>query len=451
MQSDGTGEETLPEVERISELSVPEALRLALGAQKAGDFAMARAVFSRILLAVPEQPDALHFLGVLTWIEGARSEAIELVERAIAIAPEMADWRNNLGNMYLRTDREEEAKALYLGVIAEVPDHADAWANLGIAERLLRNEAAAEASFRRAIALRPDHADAQANLAAFLFAQRRIPEAMDPLFRSIALNPRHAQGSRILLARAHLALGEKDKAVAIFREWEEINAQDPVPKHYLAAITGENVPDRAPDSYVASVFDSFAGHFDSSLAKLDYRAPELIAGALDAALGGATGALVGLDAGCGTGLLGPLVVRHFRRLDGVDLSAKMLEKAQPRGVYRALRHGELTADLLAHPAAYDVVLSADTLCYFGGLEAVSAAAHAALRPGGFFLFSVERELAGDPKAGFRLQQHGRYCHREAYVRKCLEDAGFDVRDILRDTLRFEAGIPVAGLIVTASR
>lgn len=437
--------------EALDQISVPEALHIALSAQKSGDRNAARLIFTRILEAVPEQPDALHFLGMLNWMEGLRDIAIPLVERSVEIAPAMPDWRNNLGNMYLRTNREAEARTLYLGVIAEQPEHANAWANLGIAERNLDNKEAAEAAFRQALTLAPDHADAHASLAAFLSANRRVEESMPHLYRAIALNPRHAQGSRILLSRALVAMGEQEKAVQVYRDWLAQDPNDPIPRHYIAALTGEAVPERAEDHYVEKVFDSFASHFDQSLAKLEYRAPGLIADALTRAIGEPGGARIGLDAGCGTGLLGPLVAPHFARLDGADLSAKMLEKAAPRAVYTELRHAELTADMLAHPAGYDVILSADTLCYFGALEAVLAAAFASLKPGGVLIFSLEREMTGWDTPGYRLQPHGRYCHREAYVTAALEAAGFAVNDILRDMLRREGGSPVAGLVYTAQK
>ena len=47
---------------------------------------------------------------------------------------------------------------------------------------------------------------------------------------------------------------------------------------------------------------------------------------------GASGSLDVLDAGCGTGLCGPLVAPYKRRLVGVDLSERMLDRARDRNV-----------------------------------------------------------------------------------------------------------------------
>ncbi|WP_204319811.1 class I SAM-dependent DNA methyltransferase, partial [Klebsiella pneumoniae] len=84
----------------------------------------------------------------------------------------------------------------------------------------------------------------------------------------------------------------------------------------LAAISGENVPDRASDAYVANLFDAFAATFDHKLARLDYRAPELVAEAVAASQEAGTTGLAILDAGCGTGLCGPSLRPFADRLIG---------------------------------------------------------------------------------------------------------------------------------------
>ena len=99
-----------------------------------------------------------------------------------------------------------------------------------------------------------------------------------------------------------------------------------------------------------------------------------------------------LDAGCGTGLCGPLLVPYARRLIGVDLSEGMLALAKEKHVYDALIKGELTDHMRAQPAAFDVIVSADTLVYFGDLESVVGAAAGALRPNGLFIFTLEHAV-----------------------------------------------------------
>src|SRR6476620_7898555 len=108
-----------------------------------------------------------------------------------------------------------------------------------------------------------------------------------------------------------------------------------------------------------------------------------------------------LDAGCGTGLCGPLFAPYARRLTGVDLSPGMLARAQERNVYDELVKGELTTYLLASPDRFDVVVSADTLIYFGTVDQAVGAAARALRPGGWLIFTLEEAVDSDGDADFR--------------------------------------------------
>jgi predicted TPR repeat methyltransferase len=155
-----------------------------------------------------------------------------------------------------------------------------------------------------------------------------------------------------------------------------------------------------------------------------------------------------LDIGCGTGLCGPLLAPYAKQLVGVDLSVGMLKHAEEKGVYHGLVQAELTEYLARHHERFDVIVTADTLVYFGGLEAVAAAAAAALRPGGLLVFTVEEEADADLRQSYRLRHHGRYTHGAEYVHQLLASVGLSPH-IGRGDLRMEAGLPVAGLVVRA--
>jgi predicted TPR repeat methyltransferase len=245
-------------------------------------------------------------------------------------------------------------------------------------------------------------------------------------------------------------LGRQNEAVAAYREWLDREPDNPLPRHMLAACGGEAPPARADDAYVREVFDRFAESFDEQLLKnLDYRAPEVLVDALTDVLGAAEGALDVLDAGCGTGLCGPLIRPHARRLDGVDLSSGMLEKARLRGGYDELVAAELTAYLKDHPQTWDVVLSADTLVYFGDLAEVLAATHAALRAGGRVAFTLEAMDVDEDRS--ELSSSGRYRHTRRYVERVLDAAGFVDISMAASALRKEVGKPVSGWVVVARK
>ncbi len=157
-----------------------------------------------------------------------------------------------------------------------------------------------------------------------------------------------------------------------------------------------------------------------------------------------------LDAGCGTGLCGPLVRSLCRSLVGVDLSSKMLARAQSRGCYDELVAAELVAFMRSRAGAFDAIVCADTLVYFGPLEEPLSAAREALRGGGPLVFTVEALATGEP-ADHKLELSGRYAHGERYLRRVLAGAGFVVGSLSHVTLREERSEGVVGYLVMARR
>lgn len=443
------GGQTLEDIDEPSRpLTVEQALDIAIHLQQIDRLAEASAVYGEILKTVPEHPRALHFAGVLAHQLGKSEAGVEMIRHSLALAGDQAGWHNNLGIVLQESGRLEEAIEAYRSAIAVDPAHAEPHSNLGVLLRATGRPEEAEASYRTAIRLNPDHADAYVNLGILLNGSRRTEEAADCFCRAITLRPKHPEARR-LLALAHCNLGEVDEAVRIFEAWLAEDPDDPIPRHMLAACTGRQTPARASDGFVSQTFDSFAASFESKLAKLSYRAPRLIAAMLEDSGVQPAKTLDVLDAGCGTGLCGPLVRPFARRLVGVDLSAGMLKQATAKEIYDELLQGELTASLAAREGTLDLIVSADTLVYFGALDEVVAAASRALRPDGLFIFTLERNTNVSPP-DFRLELHGRYTHGESYVTSLLDRHGLDSAIEYAD-LRLESGRPVAGLVVRAQK
>ena len=151
-----------------------------------------------------------------------------------------------------------------------------------------------------------------------------------------------------------------------------------------------------------------------------------------------------------TGLCGPLLRPLCKRLVGVDLSTRMIERADKRGGYDELVVSELCEFMQSRHRHFDAVVSADTLEYFGALEQVSRAAHHTLRDGGLFLFTVEA-LPAEAAEPYKLLVHGRYAHSDSYVRCSLEAAGFEILELRSEVLRMERLQEVAGFLVVARK
>jgi predicted TPR repeat methyltransferase len=431
------------------DLTLDEAVSVAVALQQAEQWAAAEDIYRTILEAVPDHADALHFSGVLAHQRGQGDDAVALIERSLELEPERADWYSNLGIVLQHRLRLDDAIAAYRSAIALDPSHANAHSNLGVVLRAKGEVAEAEAAYRAAIRIDPEHSDAYHNLGVLLNAQKRPREAALCFSKVITLRPKDPEARR-LLALAHCTLGEREQAVKIFEEWLEDDPDDPVALHMLAACSGRNVPARASDAFIETTFDSFAASFDSKLARLSYRAPALVAEMLKRSGVAPSKSLDVLDAGCGTGLCGTLVAPYARRLVGVDLSERMLAQAAERDVYDELVKGELTAYFAGCAEKFDVIVSADTLVYFGPLDEVVRLAEYALRAGGRLIFTVEELVGAGPGALYSLGTSGRYRHAPEHVQGVLEAAGLRA-EIVSAELRLEAGEPVAGLLVQGTK
>lgn len=425
---------------------------MAMQMHQQGYWDAAQELYERLIKLDARNANAWHYLGVLLHAREQSDDGLKRIRRSIELDPKVPDWHSNLGNVLLDLGRLEEAADAYAQAIALAPNNAAVLNNLGALRRAQDRFDEAESLYFKALELDPTRADAHSNLASLYNQAGRIEDSVRHFCEALVLNPK-LQGARKMLGVAYYTLGRYDEAARVYRDWLADEPDNPLPRHHLAACTGAAVPDRADDQYVEATFDAFADSFDANLERLTYRAPQFVADAVARIHGAPSKQLDILDAGCGTGLCGPLVAPYARRLVGMDLSAQMLAKAAPRKVYDELHKGELTAYLAALHQAHDLVISADTLCYFGKLDAVAHAAHGALRPGGWLVFTVE-ELGAAPSADgpgedFHLNPHGRYSHRHGYVEQVLRDAAFSKVNTERVQLRTEAGQPVMGWLVCA--
>jgi predicted TPR repeat methyltransferase len=414
---DDARETTPSETAAPKELGLADAMAYARELQKEGRLEAADELYRRIIAVAPDYPEAWHFRGIVVFQLGRLSEAEALIRRAVELAPSYPDAHNNLGNVLQHQKRAEEAMTCYERALALRPDLADAHNNLGNALQQQKRYEEAVSRYERAIALRPDMADAHLNLGRALEALDRMAEALDAFRQAVLLRPFHADSYRGL-GWVLYGQGRIDEAAEVYRKWLSFEPDNPLAAHQLAGCTGHEVPARASDAYVQTLFESFAGTFDKVLESLQYRAPALVAQAAAEVLGPPAARLDILDAGCGTGLCAEHFKPFARRLVGIDLSLEMLKRAAMRKLYDELFMGELTGYVGAEPAAWDLVVSADTLVYFGDLTGAMVAARRGLRPGGHLVFTLERSDESLPE-GFKINPHGRYSHTEAYVRRVL--------------------------------
>ena len=358
-----------------------------------------------------DDPIILHAQGVEAFRAGQLQAAAELITRAIAANGQMPDFHYNLAIVLRAQGDLAKAAASYQRAIQLKPDYGDAHNNLGNVWKALGHPDKARASLERALACNPGNADTHYSLGILSGDAGDHAAAVRHFQHCLECDPADARGAGVLLA--HLG-----KAGA---------------------------PPQTPLAHVLKLYDVRSRFWDR---EDSYFGATLVADALRAHA--IAEKLDILDIGCGTGLVGALVRPRAARLDGIDISPAMLEKAQAKSVYDRLDQADILPVMSQRAGRYDAVLGAAVLIHFGDLMPVFQAARACLRPNGLFAFTLFA-LAGDANfavsANYRLAQSGCFAHSDPYVRQLARDCGFAV-EALQDVVHEHDldGHPIPGLL-----
>ncbi|PIE83155.1 MAG: hypothetical protein CSA09_03570 [Candidatus Contendobacter odensis] len=452
----------------ISSEKITAALNEALEWHRKGNLGLAQTAYKRVLALQPRHPEALNFLGILLQQRKQSTQAEQSIRKAIHCAPHYAAAYTNLGNVLLVQRRHEEAIAAYQQAIRLRVDEVDACVNLGAILRGMGRQEEALAAYQQASQRKPGDPGIHFRLATLLAEQGHSEQAIETLWITLRHNPTHEDAiklmgnllhaagrkeeARELIGKTVFQLGGTEKALSLLQHWLHLMPDDPIAQHRLSAWFGGDTPERASNAYVTDLFDRYADSFDSHLQELGYQAPTVLAEYLAENLDAPTGEWHVLDAGCGTGLCQAFLRPYAQNLVGVDLSSRMLDKARERGGYDQLVAAELTAFLNTKYDCYDLILSADTLVYFGNLtDVINAAAHA-LHAGGWLAFTAEKASTDSaPSDGFHLDRSGRYSHTADYLVQTLLAAGMTTPSIVETTLRQEGDEPVTGYVALAQK
>ena len=145
--------------------------------------------------------------------------------------------------------------------------------------------------------------------------------------------------------------------------------------------------------------------------------------------------------GCGTGLVGlALGNGSYKRLDGVDVSKKMLEKASAKNIYTDLFHSDIVEYLKGTKLKYQLFIAADVFIYIGDLKEVFSLIKQNNENGGLIIFSTEHYS----KSGYKLMDTGRFAHSKSYIETL--SSNFNFKEIYYKTfdLRIEKNNIVLG-------
>src|SRR5687768_2291183 len=99
--------------EPARELSFDEALTLGVHMLQMGALEDAERLYRALTDIAPDDPNVLHFSGVLAHQQGRSDEGIALIQRSLKIKADQPDWYSNLGIVYNAAHRFDDAIAAY--------------------------------------------------------------------------------------------------------------------------------------------------------------------------------------------------------------------------------------------------------------------------------------------------------------------------------------------------
>jgi len=231
-------------------MSIAGALDFALRHHQTGNLPAAESIYRQILHLEPDNPEALHLLGVIAYQQQDYATAANLIGRALARKPNFADAHSNLGNVFREMGRVDEAEKSYrkalevnrtftmahynLGnilmnqkrfneasqsfdrAIDANPRLAEAYINRGIALKELGRLKEAETSYRKALTLKPDLAIVHFNLGNVLLEMGSPEKATDCYQQALKLAPAYTE-ARLNLGAVFRDLGRIEEAADCYR------------------------------------------------------------------------------------------------------------------------------------------------------------------------------------------------------------------------------------------
>lgn len=143
------------------------------------------------------------------------------------------------------------------------------------------------------------------------------------------------------------------------------------------------------------LYDAWAETYEAEISENGYATPGRCAAALVAHMTELSAPV--LDFGCGTGLSGlALKLAGLTTIDGVDLSADMLKRAEAKGIYRALRQVEAGAPLDHAPGTYAAIAAIGVIGAGAAPVSVFDLLMEGLAPGGLVVLSFNDHALEDP-------------------------------------------------------
>jgi len=246
--------------------------------------------------------------------------------------------------------------------------------------------------FRLVLYFEPTHYKALYNLAKCLIAKKKTVSAAEKLKLALKLKTDFAE--------AQYLLSTIDKSYSV---------------------------ESIPLSVIRDYYDKIADQFDEKFSiQKGYKLPMHISNLLCAAIETNGKDFSVLDVGCGTGKCGEAVYQKLKvsNMIGIDISSKMLEKAQELKkdntyIFNKLVNVDYLNFLKGTHLKHDIILAGLSLHFNKNLGAILSLLKSTLSQKGYIVFAVEKSKDEDVKLN---SSYKNFCYNENFIKESISSA-----------------------------
>ncbi|MFK5947580.1 MAG: tetratricopeptide repeat protein [Methylococcales bacterium] len=405
-------------------------------------YEQAIAIFNRALKINPQDIQTLSNIASSLKESQHYDEAETYFKQSLTLHANQPDALTNYGLLLQDNAKLDEAIELHNKALQLAPEHNVAMYNLAYALNEKGKHESSLQAYQRVLKITPYHVRALCDIAHVYGKLMQAENAMPYLQRALEVSPED-EHVHLNVGISHKMLGQFKQAENSFEKVIQINQHNNTAKYYLAIMRGDSTMVSSPDEYVQELFNGYAETFDDQLiGQLHYKTPELI-GSMVTKHSDLNKKHKILDLGCGTGLAGIYLKDISEHMIGIDLSSKMLKKAEDRNIYNELVTSAIDQYFENHDFQPDIVVSADVFVYIGDIASIFENTSKSISDDGIFVFSTEDTQDADQ---FILKDSGRFAHNEKYIRSLANSYNFEFIDHEKTIIRYEADTPIHGQV-----
>ncbi|MHA7840815.1 MAG: tetratricopeptide repeat protein [Gammaproteobacteria bacterium] len=259
-------------------LDLQQAQSLAQYYYQKEQYTAAESLCKKILSLHNKKHMAFDLLALIAMKKEKLSEALILLDKAIAIAPEHSEYHNHLGNIFLLKNDFDQAEKAFKKSIKYAPDLAHNYYNLAVALQNKKQWREAQQFYQKTLSMEPGYINAYNNLGTIYRQHRKFKEAKITLEKGYAIAPNDINLCNNL-GLTYRDLNNIDQARKFY---EKAIMLDPDNKHLESRVNLANLLVQDNDyenayrlfqEVLKKAPQSYSAHFGMSnilLAKLDY-------------------------------------------------------------------------------------------------------------------------------------------------------------------------------------